>query len=437
MNSAISGSAYSDALPFASPILGFPNSTVWQTTLFFTNASPTGQLVRAETYSYQVPSISQRALPQRIPRPFPVSTHSALQLSSVKDHTEKPEQPAASKSSGWLSKLNYLYPICAFTAAPLLLGANALKHTGLKNVFPVVSKKTLAKANTLGSALLAVGFVPKCLVQLQYGINANQPTMVLSQILNLTALPLLATGNVLATVVETLAGGMFTIGLANAMENQSREKQGLTPKRKSDALNQLAAALRPNNGEGGGLARTFTMGHQIKQALGFVIIDHIEAAKTSKRFLEALIKGENPLDRPRPIEASLNPDYDSKSDDSPILSRTGATCVYLASIPRIAMLLNSKAFPGKGAVQAGVLLSSAMAGTLVDMSMIMLGLKGESFTEKLPAIGSTLEYSSSFASMLPGSGPRMQAVQSFVNPIRQLGGAINTLYYKFQAEHAK
>jgi len=294
----------------------------------------------------------------------------------------------------------------------------------LKNVSADEAKnaleRTLLTNYKAGRLILALGIIPKSLIGIMYGIQAQQPSILLAHLLQLPLLGMIIKENKIATTWVYLMGGLFTLGFINDTQNgHIKDKLPGSEHEKTRLydMTRFKQAFDPHSG--------LPLGTRLSQAvsefgkmLKFSGEDHVISSKRSFEEVKKLIHGDK------------NELTDLKTAGSISKSSLGFMLSYAATIPALV----GAAFIKEDSKIAGKLSKYSMgttllSGIMLNFGMMLVALSGKNWAERVPMAGTSMELSGTV--MGYSTKPLIQPIAL---ALQQLGGGLNSIFFASKAQ---
>jgi len=359
----------------------------------------------------------------------------------------EPKKAKTDEKKADVGALGFLFPVMALIGAPLMLfpsllgvkknnddkvsfelnkGSRWLATQFLKSASSEQAKKAgmekiLLSAYKWGQRTLAAGIVPKTIIGVMYGLQAQQPSIILAHILQLPLVAMIMRGNKAVTTLVYAMGGLFTLGFINDVQNgliRDGKKPGTKEKIREYDMTHFKALFGSHNGLSAGqrIGGFFT---ECWKMLKFSGQDHVITVKRALNQLGKLVHGEK------------NDLTDLKSTGSTSKSSVGFLLNYASTIPAIfaALFLNSE---GKAAKYFSrySMVTTIMAGLMLDFGMFLVALNGKNWAERVPLVGTSMEMGGTIAGYSP-----LKWIQPIALACQQLGGGLNSIFYANKAEN--
>lgn len=372
------------------------------------------------------------------------------------------EQPLENKENK-VGFLGYLFPVLTMIGTPLMFGAMLLGLrsqkiggiTGLKRLFTKTTRMVLPKADeagvvkktgrwfnfgildkltatlmknptlkrisqneahlkkmyNTGKVMLALGIIPKSIIGLRFGLNAQQPAILLSKVMEILLFPLIMIESRIATAFNAFVGAFFTVGFANDMDNRPFKPDGEPePKRVYDmtrfkSVFKKDSALKASHRIG---IFVDEMGRMVK----FAAVDHLVALRrVTDNIKKARNHEENDL-------FSLNP------NDAAPKSSLALFVTYLATIPNMAATILPDSHMLKRPIDIASKILSGISGMLSEMSFMIFSSGGRNIFERLPAVGSFMEICGTILGYTQNP-----VTDAFAIGLQQFAAGVNSVFY--------
>ena len=387
------------------------------------------------------------AFSQQGPMSENTADSASLNPQSNQAPVSEPKKAKTDEKKADVGALGFLFPVMALIGAPLMLfpsllgvkknnddkvsfelnkGSRWLATQFLKSASSEQAKKAgmekiLLSAYKWGQRTLAAGIVPKTIIGVMYGLQAQQPSIILAHILQLPLVAMIMRGNKAVTTLVYAMGGLFTLGFINDVQNgliRDGKKPGTKEKIREYDMTHFKALFGSHNGLSAGqrIGGFFT---ECWKMLKFSGQDHVITVKRALNQLGKLVHGEK------------NDLTDLKSTGSTSKSSVGFLLNYASTIPAIfaALFLNSE---GKAAKYFSrySMVTTIMAGLMLDFGMFLVALNGKNWAERVPLVGTSMEMGGTIAGYSP-----LKWIQPIALACQQLGGGLNSIFYANKAEN--
>ena len=387
------------------------------------------------------------AFSQQGPMSENTADSASLNPQSNQAPVSEPKKAKTDEKKADVGALGFLFPVMALIGAPLMLfpsllgvkknnddkvsfelnkGSRWLATQFLKSASSEQAKKAgmekiLLSAYKWGQRTLAAGIVPKTIIGVMYGLQAQQPSIILAHILQLPLVAMIMRGNKAVTTLVYAMGGLFTLGFINDVQNgliRDGKKPGTKEKIREYDMTHFKALFGLHSGLSAGqrIGGFFT---ECWKMLKFSGQDHVITVKRALNQLGKLVHGEK------------NDLTDLKSTGSTSKSSVGFLLNYASTIPAIfaALFLNSE---GKAAKYFSrySMVTTIMAGLMLDFGMFLVALNGKNWAERVPLVGTSMEMGGTIAGYSP-----LKWIQPIALACQQLGGGLNSIFYANKAEN--
>lgn len=282
-------------------------------------------------------------------------------------------------------------------------------------------QKSLLGSYKVGRFVLAMGIIPKSLIGVMYGIQAQQPSILFAHLLQLPLAHMIIKENKTATTLVYLMGGLFTLGFINDIQN-GHIKEGL----KGSENEQIRQYDMTRLKQAFGLHSGLSLGKRITQSISeigkmvkFSAEDHVVSSKRAFHEVNKLMHGDK------------NELTDVKTTGSISKSSLGFMLSYAATIPA---LLGAALIKNAESKQAHWLSRYSMATTLLsglmlNFGMMLVALNGKNWAERVPMFGTSMELSGTVMGYSPNS-----IIQPIALALQQLGGGLNSIFFASKAQ---
>jgi len=281
------------------------------------------------------------------------------------------------------------------------------------------NEEALKKMYHRGRMLIALGIIPKMIIGLRLGVSSQQPSILISKIMEMALAPLIWYGNGIATAFNALVGAVFTLGFANDMENRPFEKaEGKKPKppRVYD-MDRFVSVFKRDSGVPL-LKRPIILTEELAKMLKFSIQDNWVAMKRVTDSLARARKGEtNDLTSFHPGNAAPK-------------SSLALFITYLATVPNMIVNFLPDTFKAKGAFDVASRVLSGISAFMSEFSFFTYASGGRNLFEKLPAVGTTMEVSGTILGYTQNTVTKALAIG-----VQQFAAAINSVFYAHRSKN--
>lgn len=341
--------------------------------------------------------------------------------------TTSPKEPPAK-----VNLIGFLFPIMALIGTPLMLITslcgvktenNALKYVPnqLAKILHLSSaNQGMLTSYKAGKGILAMGIIPKTIIGVMYGLQAQQPSILLAHLLQLPLTKFIWQENKIATTVVYLMGGLFTLGFINDVEN-GHLKDGLKDANVEKPRLYNMARIKQVFARQSGLSfmsRISQFFSESAKMLRFSAQDHILTTQRALSEVKKLVHGD---------KSELT---DLKTTGSISKSSLGFLLCYAATLPA---LVSAMAFNGKGVIASVIskysMVTTLLSGIMLNFGMILVALNGKNWAERVPLVGTTMELSGTVAGYSTNN-----KIQPIAMALQQLGGGLNTIFFAHQAQ---
>jgi hypothetical protein len=403
-----------------------------------------------------------------------------LPLTAPSNTTPKNTTTNASKTGAKKKKVDYyglLTSTIALTMGPLyllstLLGAKSggairgkyvkeavkpgVKQLVEKLIGRKISDETVVNMYNISKVLLTCSVFPKSLNGIRYGLASEQPSMVFEHLFEICSFPFALTQKAFIQSILFMVSGLFSLGLANDLENEQKRKKG-DPNLRIYKMDHLKALVNPHihiafRKRLSGLASEF--GHMAKFVGGDIVLGVKRAGRDSAKLTHTLgalltISAKRFKRRLSHIKRRLTHkgkekiQYDPSLDYRPVLKSFGKneltngqgtagkasmnfTLLQLGTIPKLALTFIPKDTPMYKVIEWYGHIVQGVAAVVGDFSVFLLGKQGKTIGEKIPVVGVTLEATG----RIMNYGKTENPVANF---LQYVGAAGNSLFYAVRA----
>jgi hypothetical protein len=381
-------------------------------------------------------SQQQHPAAKSLPQPAPVIQSDRLDIGQP-DKAEKSEAPAKKPK---INPLGFLFPVMTLVGTPLMLitsllgvkkkeGSQELEFS--RNGFTRLIERGIGKplqvprmfrSYTWGKNILALGILPKTLIGIMYGIQSQQPSMLLAHVLQLPLTIFIMKEIKFATTLVYLMGGLFTLGFINDVQNGNIKEKGDKSKKprvydmtRFKQIFSLHSELSVTNRFSRFLSETGKM-------LKFSAQDHIITTKRAFREINKLIHHQK------------NGLTDLQTTGSISKSSLGFLLCYAATIPAMASMLLLKNQESRLAkvLSRYSMATTLLSGIMLNFGMFLVALGGKNWAERVPLAGTSLELSGTVMGYATND-----KIRPFAVALQQLGAGLNTIFYANRAEKSE
>jgi hypothetical protein len=311
----------------------------------------------------------------------------------------------------------------AITYKPTLVARTLFKNVDAKNstkAAEAIGQKMLTQYK-FGRMVLALGIIPKSVIGIMYGVQAQQPSILLAHLLQLPLVGMILKENRTATTLVYLMGGLFTLGFINDTQNgQIKDKLPGSEDERTRLfdMSRFKQVFQRHSG--------LSFGHRISQGIGefgkmikFSAEDHIISSKRALQEVRKLFHGEE------------NELTDLRTTGSISKSSLGFMLSYAATIPALlsaAFIRNEKSELAKFSSRYSMA-TTLLSGLMLNFGMMLVALNGKNWAERVPMVGTSMELSGTVMGYSPSS-----IVQPIALALQQLGGGLNSIFFASKAQ---
>jgi len=387
------------------------------------------------------------AFSQQGPMSENTADSASLNPQSNQAPVSEPKKAKTDEKKADVGALGFLFPVMALIGAPLMLfpsllgvkknnddkvsfelnkGSRWLATQFLKSASSEQAKKAgmekiLLSAYKWGQRTLAAGIVPKTIIGVMYGLQAQQPSIILAHILQLPLVAMIMRGNKAVTTLVYAMGGLFTLGFINDVQNgliRDGKKPGTKEKIREYDMTHFKALFGSHSGLSAGqrIGGFFT---ECWKMLKFSAGDHVISSKRAFNEVSKFIHGEK------------NDLTDVRTNASISKSSLGFMLSYAATIPALLAAAFIKNGEGKAAkwLSGYSMTTTLLSGLMLNFGMILVALGGKSWAERIPLFGTSMEMGGTVLGYSTNS-----VIQPIALALQQLGGGFNSIFYAAKAQ---
>jgi hypothetical protein len=270
-----------------------------------------------------------------------------------------------------------------------------------------LTEQDIQRMYKLSKILLTATVFPKALNGIVYGITSQQPSMIFEYIGELLTFPFALAQTPLIQNIVFMLSGLFSLGLANDLDNDKRRAAGDKKLRVYD-MTKLKSVFSSQSGLSAS-QRLQTLGGETWGMTKFVGEDILVGFQRIKRDIPLALQHKN-------NEMTNGEGNGGKASMNFALLQFG-------TIPKLMLsFMKNDTGPLAQAIKAYSWTLQSAAAFVGSFSIFMLGLKGETMGERVPMLGVTTESTGRIIS----SGKAEQPLATF---LQKIGEASNSIFY--------